>query len=154
MRTLFEGQPLNGLCIAVTRPEVQARVLMAGFRELGAKPLGCPTIRIEEPADRSQVERAVRHLNDYDWVVFTSVNGVTRFWDELVRSGGDGSWAIHGDLDVPGFPLKFSEFPEELPLHAPTLGQHNEEVLTSYLGRSVEEVEQLREAGVLVKGRK
>lgn len=92
MRTLFDGQPLNGLCIAVTRPEVQARVLMAGLRELGAKPLGCPTIRIEEPADRSQVERAVRHLNDYDWVVFTSANGVTRFWDELVRSGGDGSW--------------------------------------------------------------
>ena len=58
---------------------------------------------------------------------------------------------IHGDLDVPGFPLKFSEFPEELPLHAPTLGQHNEEVLTLYLGRSIEEVEQLREAGVLVE---
>jgi crotonobetainyl-CoA:carnitine CoA-transferase CaiB-like acyl-CoA transferase len=58
---------------------------------------------------------------------------------------------IHGDLDVPGFPLKFSAFPEELPLQAPTLGQHNEEVLTSYLGRSVEEVEQLREAGVLVE---
>ena len=58
---------------------------------------------------------------------------------------------IHGDLDVPGFPLKFSEFPDELPLHAPTLGQHNEEVLTSYLGRSVEEVRQLREAGVVVE---
>lgn len=91
-RTRFEGQPLEGLCIAVTRPEGQAPELMAGLRELGARPLSCPTIRIEEPADRSPVERAVRHLNDYDWVVFTSANGVARFWDELVRSGGDGSW--------------------------------------------------------------
>lgn len=58
---------------------------------------------------------------------------------------------LHGELDVPGFPLKFSEFPEELPLHAPTLGQHNEEILTAYLGRTQEEVRRLREAGVLVE---
>ena len=52
----------------------------------------------------------------------------------------------------PVFRSSFSEFPDELSLHAPTLGQHNEEVLTSYLGRSVEEVRQLREgAGVVVE---
>jgi crotonobetainyl-CoA:carnitine CoA-transferase CaiB-like acyl-CoA transferase len=54
-----------------------------------------------------------------------------------------------GEFDVPGFPLKFSEFPEELPLTAPTLGQHNEEVLTRYLGRTAADVQKLREAGVL-----
>lgn len=59
-----------------------------------------------------------------------------------------------GEFDVPGFPLKFSEFPEELPLIAPTLGQHNEEVLTQYLGRTAAEVQTLREAGVLQEERR
>ena len=58
---------------------------------------------------------------------------------------------LHGELDVPGFPIKFSAFPEELPLEAATLGQHNEEILTTYLGRAAEEIQQLREAGVLVE---
>ncbi len=56
---------------------------------------------------------------------------------------------IVGEFDIPGMPLRFSRFPDDLPLKAPTLGQHNEEILTAYLKRSPEEVEQLREAGVL-----
>jgi crotonobetainyl-CoA:carnitine CoA-transferase CaiB-like acyl-CoA transferase len=56
-----------------------------------------------------------------------------------------------GEIDVPGFPLKFSEFPEELPLQAPTLGQHNAEVLTTYLGRTPEEVQRLKADGVLIE---
>jgi crotonobetainyl-CoA:carnitine CoA-transferase CaiB-like acyl-CoA transferase len=58
---------------------------------------------------------------------------------------------IHGDFQMPGMPLKFSKFPKDLPLKAATLGQHNEEVLTTYLGRSPEDVRTLREAGVLVE---
>lgn len=58
---------------------------------------------------------------------------------------------IHGDFQMPGMPLKFSKFPQGLPLEAATLGQHNEEVLTMYLGRSKDEVQKLREAGVLVE---
>lgn len=62
---------------------------------------------------------------------------------------------VHGEeLDVPGFPLKFSEFPEELPLTAPTLGQHNVEVLTNYLRRAPEEVKKLQTEGVLVEERR
>lgn len=56
-----------------------------------------------------------------------------------------------GEVDVPGFPLKFSDFPEELPLTAATLGQHNHEVLTTYLKRTPEEVQRLRTDGVLVE---
>ncbi len=59
-----------------------------------------------------------------------------------------------GEFDVPGFPLKFSEFPEELPLTAPTLGQHNEEVLTHYLGRTAADIQKLREDGVLREERR
>jgi len=62
---------------------------------------------------------------------------------------------VHGEeLDVPGFPLKFSEFPEELPLTAPTLGQHNVEILTTYLRRNPEEVKKLQADGVLVEERR
>jgi crotonobetainyl-CoA:carnitine CoA-transferase CaiB-like acyl-CoA transferase len=56
---------------------------------------------------------------------------------------------IMHDFDIPGVPLKFSRFPEELPLQAPFLGEHNAEILTNYLGYSAERVDQLKTAGVL-----
>ncbi len=58
---------------------------------------------------------------------------------------------LHGDFDMPGMPLKFSKFPNDLPLEAALLGEHNEEVLTMYLGRSKADVQKLREAGVLIE---
>jgi CoA:oxalate CoA-transferase len=58
---------------------------------------------------------------------------------------------LAGDFDMPGMPLKFSRFPKDLPLEAATLGQHNEEILTRYLGRSSHDVQQLRAEGVLVE---
>ena len=58
---------------------------------------------------------------------------------------------IHGEFDMPGMPLKFSKFPQDLSLEAATLGQHNEEIVTTYLGRSPQDARQLKEAGVLVE---
>jgi len=58
---------------------------------------------------------------------------------------------LHGDFEMPGMPLKFSRFPQDLPLQAATLGQHNEEILTTYLGRSAQDVQRLRAEGVLVE---
>jgi len=54
-----------------------------------------------------------------------------------------------GELDIPGMPLKFSEFPDELPLQAPFLGEHNEEVLCHYLSYTPEQVRKLESEGVL-----
>ncbi|HTT76738.1 MAG TPA: CoA transferase [Candidatus Binataceae bacterium] len=59
---------------------------------------------------------------------------------------------IAGKFEIPGMPLKFSEFPQDLPLEAATLGQHNGEVLRDLLGRSAKEIEELRKAGVLFEG--
>jgi len=59
---------------------------------------------------------------------------------------------IAGKFQIPGMPLRFSEFPEDLPLEAPTLGQHNGEVLRELLGRSDQEIEELRAAKVLLEG--
>ena len=57
-----------------------------------------------------------------------------------------------GKFDVPGFPMRFSAFPEELQLPAPTLGQHNAEVLHDYLGYSAERIEKLEADGILYRG--
>jgi crotonobetainyl-CoA:carnitine CoA-transferase CaiB-like acyl-CoA transferase len=54
-----------------------------------------------------------------------------------------------GELDIPGMPLRFSAFPDELPLQAPFLGEHNEEVLSAYLGYTSEQVRKLESEGVL-----
>jgi crotonobetainyl-CoA:carnitine CoA-transferase CaiB-like acyl-CoA transferase len=58
---------------------------------------------------------------------------------------------LHGDFEMPGMPLKFSRFPQDLPLQAATLGEHNEEILTTYLGRSPEDIQRLRADGVIVE---
>ena len=54
-----------------------------------------------------------------------------------------------GDIDIPGMPLRFSQFPEELPLQAASLGEHNEEILRTYLSYTPEQVRQLESEGVL-----
>ena len=59
---------------------------------------------------------------------------------------------ILGDFDVPGFALRFSEFPVRLELDAPFLGEHNEEVLTKHLGYAPARVSELIEKGIIRKG--
>jgi len=54
-----------------------------------------------------------------------------------------------GDFEVPGFALRFSDFPQRLDLEAPLLGEHNEEVLTRYLGYSQARVAELEQGGIL-----
>jgi crotonobetainyl-CoA:carnitine CoA-transferase CaiB-like acyl-CoA transferase len=59
-----------------------------------------------------------------------------------------------GEVTIPGFPLKFSEFPELLDLVAPMLGQHGAEVLKENLGLSDAQIKGLTDAGVLHSERK
>jgi CoA:oxalate CoA-transferase len=54
-----------------------------------------------------------------------------------------------GEIDLPGFPLKFSAFPENLELEAPTLGQHNREILERYLGYPADRIAELQRSGAL-----
>ena len=56
---------------------------------------------------------------------------------------------ILGDFQVPGFPFRFSGFPDELPLEAPLLGEHNREILRDHLGFSADRIEQLERDGIL-----
>jgi CoA:oxalate CoA-transferase len=59
--------------------------------------------------------------------------------------------SVLGEVDVPGFPLRFSASPGVLDMEAPLLGQHNAEVLKEFLGYSDERIAQLQQQGVLVE---
>lgn len=81
----FEDRPLFGLRIGITRPTAQAEQPVQRCLELGAEPVLMPLIEIEPPEDWSEVDRALARLPEFDWLVFTSVNGVgslmQRQWD-------------------------------------------------------------------------
>ncbi len=85
----FESRPLFGTTVLVTRPREQAGEfadLLAGY---GARVLTMPTIAIVDPADWGPLDRAIGDLARYDWVIFTSVNGVRFFFDRLRTLGRD-----------------------------------------------------------------
>ena len=72
-----------GRRIAITRPQSQAESFVEGLRRLGAEPLSYPTILVEDPEDSTPLRKAVEDLDSYDWIIFTSANGVGRFWRML-----------------------------------------------------------------------
>jgi uroporphyrinogen III methyltransferase/synthase len=77
----FEGGPLSGKRIVVTRTRSQAGALSEQLRELGADVIELPTIRIEPPTDLRAFAELVQDAHAYDWIVFTSPNGVTAFFE-------------------------------------------------------------------------
>ncbi|MEO8617257.1 MAG: uroporphyrinogen-III C-methyltransferase [Luteolibacter sp.] len=77
----FEKRPLFGKRIVVTRTREQAGELSKALRDLGADVVELPTIRIEPPEDQREFVELVTHAHEYDWLVFTSPNGVERFFD-------------------------------------------------------------------------
>jgi len=77
----YEERPLSGKRIVVTRTRKQAGELSEKLRALGADVLEFPTIRIEPPTDLREFAELVQDAHSYDWIVFTSPNGVTAFFD-------------------------------------------------------------------------
>jgi uroporphyrinogen III methyltransferase / synthase len=78
---------LAGKRIVVTRPRTHAGELARRLSELGAEVIEFPTIAIEPPTDYAPMDRAIEQLNQYDWLFFTSVNGVQSFFARLHRLG-------------------------------------------------------------------
>jgi uroporphyrinogen III methyltransferase/synthase len=85
----FERLPLFGKRIVVTRASEQAGAMSARLRELGAMALEYPTIEIVPAADYGPLDRSIARLDAYDWLLFTSVNGVRFFLDRLDQSPFD-----------------------------------------------------------------
>jgi uroporphyrinogen III methyltransferase/synthase len=83
----FETKPLFGKRIVVTRAREQASELKRLFEESGASVVQFPTIEIAPPESYGSLDVAVE--NRFDWLVFTSVNGVTVFFDHLFTKGRD-----------------------------------------------------------------
>ncbi len=81
----FDQRPLSGKRIVVTRTRKQAGGLSSKLRELGADVIELPTIRIEPPKDVKAFGEFVQHAHSYDWLVFTSPNGVEAFFEMFYR---------------------------------------------------------------------
>jgi uroporphyrinogen III methyltransferase/synthase len=77
----YEKRPLLGKRIVVTRTRKQASVLSSKLRALGAHVIELPTIRIEPPSDLREFAELVQDAHVYDWIVFTSANGVEAFFN-------------------------------------------------------------------------
>ncbi len=85
----FERKPLFGSRVVVTRSREQANPLTSRLRELGADVLEIPTIKLEAPSRREELVDALLELNSYDWLVFTSPNGVSTFFEYFFRQFHD-----------------------------------------------------------------
>jgi uroporphyrinogen III methyltransferase/synthase len=88
----FEKKPLFGQRILVTRARNQASELVDAIDELGGEALEFPVIQLQAPTElaaKEQLKQAVSKLPDYDWVLFTSVNGVEYFFQSLTENRVD-----------------------------------------------------------------
>lgn len=78
-------KPLSGLRILITRPKDQAQTLAEKLRILGATTVELPVIEIMPTEDIGPLDNAIRELNRYDWVIFTSVQGVRHFINRMLE---------------------------------------------------------------------
>jgi hydroxymethylbilane synthase len=79
------AKPLQGKRIVVTRARAQAAAFSRKLAALGAQPLEIPMIRTVPVSETDKVDQAAYSLGLYDWVLFTSVNGVEKFWHRLEK---------------------------------------------------------------------
>ena len=82
-------RPLAGRTVVVTRASSQAGAFVSALENYGATVIACPTIEIAEPESYERLDEAIDHLYGYDWIIFTSANGVEYFLRRLnTRSVG------------------------------------------------------------------
>jgi uroporphyrinogen III methyltransferase/synthase len=76
----FDNRPLSGKRILITRPSHQAEEFRRHLMALGAEVITFPTIEIRDPSSWERLDHAIRNIEGYQWLVFTSVNGVEKFF--------------------------------------------------------------------------
>jgi uroporphyrinogen-III synthase len=97
--TALPGRSLAGRRILITRPRGQAGGLAEKLAGLGAEPILFPTVEIGQIEDPAPLDDAIRRLAEFDWIVFTSANGVAAFWKRLDLSGLE---------DLSGLPVRYA----------------------------------------------
>jgi uroporphyrinogen III methyltransferase/synthase len=85
----IKKKPLSGKRVLVTRPSEQTVSLSRALVDLGGEVLEFPTIRIVEPDHYSSLDRALEKIEQYNWLIFTSQNGVKFFLHRLIQRGKD-----------------------------------------------------------------
>ncbi len=85
----YEKKPLFGKRVLITRSREQSKKMADRIRTQGGAPILFPTIQIKDPTDFSALDSAITRISSYDWVVFTSVNGVEKFFSRLFLTGHD-----------------------------------------------------------------
>ncbi|MFO0773362.1 MAG: uroporphyrinogen-III C-methyltransferase [Nitrospiraceae bacterium] len=85
----FESKPLFGKRILVTRPKRQAAEFSRLLTAAGAEAVECPTIETVPPPSWEPVDAAIAAIRTFDWLLFTSVNGIAPFMARLDRAGLD-----------------------------------------------------------------
>lgn len=85
----FNSKPLAGRTVVITRALAQAKDFVSELEKFGARVIACPTIEIDDPESFERLDEAITHLYGYDWLVFTSVNGVDYFLRRFKASGHD-----------------------------------------------------------------
>lgn len=162
----FEARPLWGQTVVVTRSRQQASSFVANLEQLGARVVQCPTIRVEPLPSTPALDAQIAGLWKHEWIVFTSVNGVEKFWEKLdelhldARFFGPAKVAAIGPATVaaltnrgirPDF-VPHSSVSESVAQGLIEHGAHNGNVLVVRALQSREIIETtLREAGAQVE---
>ena len=89
MKRKSKQRPLSGVRVLVGRARHQASALSSALRELGADVLEIPFIEIRKPRSYKRLDDSLRQLHSYDWIIFTSVNGVEAVWSRMQKLGLD-----------------------------------------------------------------
>ncbi len=129
----FDSRPLLQRTIVVTRARSQASTLSKQLDQLGAEVVEMPAIRIAPPKDDQPLREAVANLEDFDWVVFTSANGVDAFFEVLHRAGLD-SRALSSNRICSTGPVTA----ERLASHGITSDAQPEKYLGSEIARAID----------------
>ena len=79
------GKPLSGCRVLVGRARHQASALSAQLKKLGAEVLAVTFIEIRKPRSFRPLDSALRNLDNYDWLILTSVNGVDAMWERVEK---------------------------------------------------------------------
>lgn len=82
-----ENKSLDGRTIVITRARAQAEEFAAQLERYGARVISCPTIEIVEPESFELLDEAIDNLYGYDWLIFTSVNGINHFLRRFAQRG-------------------------------------------------------------------
>jgi uroporphyrinogen-III synthase len=83
--TVSPALALRGVRVLVGRARHQASALSSELRKRGAKVFEIPFIEIRKPRSLKPLDSALKNLDGYDWLIFTSVNGVEAMWERLAK---------------------------------------------------------------------